>query len=242
MQPSIIVLHTAGNLQTPATYARVNGFSLHAHTQVPAHRRDQLARLLRYMARGALALERLQEDANGDLVYTFTKPWSDGTRGFKLSPVELLEKLTALVPLPRVRLVRYGGCLAPPSMLRSAILPTPHQQGVDGCTASTGSPRWSWARLLKRVCALEMATCPFCQRGSRRSIAAITPEAVITRILSLLCHQHRNRLINLCSLRFHFTFFATLHWLVWHTAMTIKQYGESILSLHCQGNDSSGTS
>ena len=59
------------------------------------------------------ALERLAEDAHGDLVYTFTKPWSDGTTGIILSPLELLEKLAALVPLPRVHLVRYAGCLAP---------------------------------------------------------------------------------------------------------------------------------
>jgi len=53
--------------------ASVNGFSLHTNTQVPAHRRDQLERLIRYTARGAVALERLAEDAHGDLVYTFTK-------------------------------------------------------------------------------------------------------------------------------------------------------------------------
>jgi hypothetical protein len=82
--------------------ASVHGFSLHANTQVPAHRRDQLERLLRYTARGAVSLERLQEEANGDLLYTFTHPWSDGTTGIRLSPVELLEKLAALVPLPRV--------------------------------------------------------------------------------------------------------------------------------------------
>ena len=90
--------------------ASVNGFSLHANTQVPAHRRDQLERLIRYTARGAVSLERLEEDANGDLVYTFTKPWSDGTTGITLSPLELLEKLAAIVPLPRVHLVRYAGC------------------------------------------------------------------------------------------------------------------------------------
>src|SRR5207302_10396548 len=104
--------------------ASVNGFSLHANTHVPAHRRDQLERLLRYTARGAVALERLAEDTNGDLVYTFTTPWSDGTTGITLSPVELLEKLAALVPLPRVHMVRYGGCLAPHSSLRGAITPT----------------------------------------------------------------------------------------------------------------------
>ena len=82
--------------------ASVHGFSLHAGTGIPAHRRDQLGRLLRYTARGALALERLYKEANGDLVYTFTRPWSDGTTGIKLSPLELLEKLTALIPPPRV--------------------------------------------------------------------------------------------------------------------------------------------
>jgi hypothetical protein len=90
--------------------ASVHGFSLHANTQVPAHRRDQLERLLRYTARGAVALERLAEDTNGDLVYTFTTPWFDGTTGITLSPLELLEKLAALVPLPRR--CRRGGAKA----------------------------------------------------------------------------------------------------------------------------------
>jgi hypothetical protein len=130
-----------------------------------------------------VALERLEEDAHGNLVYTFTKPWSDGTTGIKLSPLELLEKLAAIVPLPRVHLVRYAGCLAPHSKLREAIIPTPRQQGVDGDEAKTGTPSWSWARLLGRVFALDMATCPLCRCGSLRIIAAITQESVITRIL-----------------------------------------------------------
>ena len=64
--------------------ASVQGFSLHANTQVPAHRRDQLERLIRYTVRDAVSLERLAQDANGDLVYTFTHPWSDGTTGIRL--------------------------------------------------------------------------------------------------------------------------------------------------------------
>jgi Putative transposase len=163
--------------------ASVHGFSLHANTQVPAHRRDQLEHLIRYTARGAVALERLAEDAHGDLVYTFTKPWSDGTTGMTLSPLELLEKLAAIVPLPRVHLVRYAGCLAPHSMLREAIIPTPRQQGVDGEEAKTETPSWSWARLLGRVFALDMATCPLCRRGSLRIIAALTQAEVIRKML-----------------------------------------------------------
>src|SRR5207253_10755760 len=143
----------------------VQSFSLHANTQVPAHRRDQLERLIRYTARGAVSLARLAQDANGDLVYTFTHPWSDGTTGIRLPPLELLEKLAALIPLPHSHLVRYGGCLAPHSHLRGCVLPTPRQQGMDG-EAQPGTPYWPWARLLGRVFGLEMRTCPFCRRGS----------------------------------------------------------------------------
>jgi hypothetical protein len=163
--------------------ASVQGLSLHAHTQSPAHRRDQLECLIRYTARGAVSLERLQVETNGDLVYTFTHPWADGTTGIRLSPVELVEKLAALVPLPRVHLVRYGGCLAPHSHLRGAIRPTPRQQGLDGAEAHPGTPYWPWARLRGRVFGLDMATCPFCRRGALRIIAVITQESVITRIL-----------------------------------------------------------
>jgi hypothetical protein len=162
--------------------ASVHGFSLHAQTQIPAHRRDQLERLIRSTARGAVSLERLAQDANGELVYTFTHPWSDGTTGIRLSPMELLEKLAALIPLPHVHLVPYGGCLAPHSHLRGAILPTPRQHGMDEAR-DTRAPGWSWARLLQRVFGLEMGTCPFCQRGTLRLIAVITQGEVIRKIL-----------------------------------------------------------
>ncbi|HET8646955.1 MAG TPA: transposase, partial [Vicinamibacteria bacterium] len=166
--------------------ASVQGFSLHANTQVPAHRRDQLERLIRYTARGAVSLERLTQDAHGDLVSTFTHPWSDGTTGMRLSPLALLEKLAALVPLPRMHLVRSGDCLAPHSHVRGAIVPTPRQQGMTDEEPDAGSPRWSWARLLKRVFALDMARCPCCQQGTLRISAAITQGAVIRKILQPL--------------------------------------------------------
>jgi hypothetical protein len=166
--------------------ASVNGFSLHANTHIPAHRRDELERLLRYTARGALSLERLDVNADGDLLYTFTRPWSDGTTGIKLSPLELMEKLAALVPLPRMHLVRYGGCLAPHSNLRAAIIPTPRQQGLEEPEGGTASPNWTWARLLKRVFAIDMERCPVCQQGRLRIIAAILERSVIEKILQHL--------------------------------------------------------
>jgi hypothetical protein len=76
--------------------------------------------------------------------------------------MELLEKLAALVPLPRLHLVRYGGCMAPHSPLRGTIVPTPRQQGVEDEAPNPGSSRWRGARRLQRVCALARARCPFC--------------------------------------------------------------------------------
>src|SRR5213594_4394658 len=119
----------------------------------------------------------------GKCALSLPNPWSDGTTGIKLAPLELLEMLAALVPLAYVHLVRYSGCLAPHSALREAIIPTPRQQGVDGEETQRGTPYWPWARLLKRVFALEMGTCPFCQRGVLRSIAVITQGEVISKIL-----------------------------------------------------------
>ena len=79
--------------------------------------------------------------------------------------------------------VGYGGCVAPHSHLRGAITPTPRQQGVDASQASSAAPHWSWARLLKRVFALDLGTCPFCQRGTLQIIAAITQAEVIRKML-----------------------------------------------------------
>ena len=119
----------------------------------------------------------------GKCALSLPNPWSDGTTGITLSPLELLEKLAALVPLPHVHLVRYGGCLAPHSHVRGSIIPTPRQQGLDGEEVPTGTPYWPWARLLGRVFGLEMRTCPLCRRGSLHLMAVITQESVITRIL-----------------------------------------------------------
>ena len=157
-------------------------FDAYLQCGILAHRRDQLERLIRYTARGAVSLERLGQDASGDLIYTFTRPWSDGTTGIKLSPLELLEKLAALVPPPRVHQVRYGGCLAPHSKLRGVITPTCRQQGVEPA-ASPVSSRWGWVRLLKRVFAIDLERCPTCHQGTLRIIAAITSGPIIRKIL-----------------------------------------------------------
>jgi hypothetical protein len=63
-------------LLTGSCCANVNGVSLHANTHVSAHRRDQLERLIRYTASGAVALASLCEDDSGDGIDAFAKPWA----------------------------------------------------------------------------------------------------------------------------------------------------------------------
>src|SRR5262245_52510228 len=64
-----------------------------------------------------------------------------------------------------------------------AVRSSPRQQGVGEEETETEAPCWSWARLLKRVFAVDMARCPLCQEGSLRIIAASTHGEVIRKIL-----------------------------------------------------------
>ena len=62
------------------------GFSLHAKVFVPAHRREDLSRLIGYVSRPSLSSERMSETASGDIQYKLKRPWSDGRTHVVLSP------------------------------------------------------------------------------------------------------------------------------------------------------------
>jgi Putative transposase len=49
--------------------ARLEGFSLHANVALPAHAREPLEHLCRYLLRPPLATERLTESSGGQLLY-----------------------------------------------------------------------------------------------------------------------------------------------------------------------------
>ena len=75
------------------------------------------------------ALERLSVTDEGKLRYALKHPYSDGTTHFLFEPLDLLAKLAALVPRPRVNLTRYHGVFAPNSKLRPRLVPgKPHKK------------------------------------------------------------------------------------------------------------------
>ena len=66
-----------------------------------AHQRKKLERLCRYITRPAIANERLKRDGAGDVVLQLKSAWRDGTTHIKMSPLEFMQRLAALVPRPR---------------------------------------------------------------------------------------------------------------------------------------------
>lgn len=73
--------------------------------------------------------------------------------------------------------------LTPYNTLHAMIIPIPRQQDIEAPEASRERPRWTWAKLIKRGFDLDLATCPRCQRGTLRMIAAITHAKVIHNML-----------------------------------------------------------
>jgi hypothetical protein len=108
-------------------------------------------------ARPPFALERLEQLGHDQLVYRFPKPQPDGRTQLHLTPLELIERLAALIPPPRLHRHRYHGVLAPNSPLRARVTtwarpPSPPLPAVHPAQPSQRSPaRYLWALLLARL-------------------------------------------------------------------------------------------
>jgi hypothetical protein len=172
------------------------GFSLHAAVSAWSTNRARLEQLVRYTARPAVSEERLSQANNGDIHYRLKTPWTDGTTGVVFSPLEFLEKLSALVPPPRIHLTRFHGILAPHSKFRKLVVPQIDEK-VEGNTdvekslevqdedSELKQKRISWAKLLSRVFALDMANCDHCG-GELKAISAVIKQDVVMKILTHL--------------------------------------------------------
>ena len=169
--------------------ARRGNFDLHAATRIRAKERHRLECMARYLLRPPIATDRLRIRPDGNYEYDLRRPWADGTTGFVFTPHELMEKLAALIPMPRANLVRYHGVLAPASSFRAAVVPRPDEEGRVCGHRHPGGPvpkdRVPWAWLLRRVFHSEVLRCARCG-GPRRLLAEITHPDAIRGILEHL--------------------------------------------------------
>ncbi len=178
------------------------GFSPHAAVRIEATDRAGLERLLRYCARPALAGRRLAWDgAKQQLRYTLPRPRHDGQTVLVFTPLELLDRLTPLIPPPRRHRHRYHGVFAPNAALRplvsaaaqpllDATAATPNVTPAAApraddrtSTPARGRAAYRWAQLLARIYACFPLTCARCG-NDMRLIGFITEPPVIRRILT----------------------------------------------------------
>jgi hypothetical protein len=126
--------------------------------------------------------------------------WRNGTTHVIFEPLELIEKLGALVPAPRFNLIRYSGVLAPSASWRPHVIPPEpsgdfnSHPGCRGKKCSIGQTqnnmacrprRYAWAELLKRVFSVDILKCDRC--GERmRILCAINSASAIQKILDCL--------------------------------------------------------
>jgi len=116
-----------------------------------AQQRKELERLCRYITRPAIANERLERDGSGDVVLQLKSAWRDGTTHIKMSPLEFMQRLAALVPRPRLHLIRFHGVLAPHAKLRAAVVPQRVEKARGPAEEHLqASARMSWARSKNR--------------------------------------------------------------------------------------------
>lgn len=96
-----------------------------------AEQRGELEHLCRCITRSAIANERLSANHAGQVVLKLKTPYRDGTSHINMSPLEFMQRLAALVPRPRLHLIRFHGVLAPHAKLRATIVPIPAQTPRD---------------------------------------------------------------------------------------------------------------
>ena len=176
---------------------RFQGFSLHANVALPDRDRSRLERLIRYMARGPIATERLERLPDGRIVYAFKRPWHDGTSRVVFSPMEFIEKLVALVPRPRANTVRYHGMFAPAAKWRPEVIPPPRtaepkiepptkrETGSEALAVPESAARhprnYAWAELMRRVWEFDVLACAC--GGPLRIVSSIHPPETTRKIL-----------------------------------------------------------
>ena len=77
--------------------------------------RQALEQLCRTITRPAIANERLKRNRTGQVVLQLKSAYQDGTTHIVMSPLlspvreEFLQRLAALVPRPRLHLIRFHG-------------------------------------------------------------------------------------------------------------------------------------
>jgi hypothetical protein len=131
-QPSLFDDDNRFDHRTRSAFAAErDGFSVHAGVSFSALDRKGRESLVRYMLRPAIAVERVSILRDGAIAYRTKYRTRSGATHRVMTPIEFMCRLAALVPPPRVHMVRYYGVLAPASPLRKLVVPAQAEPGCE---------------------------------------------------------------------------------------------------------------
>ena len=175
-----LTLRTAPTLPKLKPFlSEYSGLSLHAGVFCPAHNRKKLEHLCRYISRPSLSEAKLSLNTQGQVVYKLKTAYRNGTTHIVLSPLDLLSRLTSLVPRPRVHLIRFPKAVfAPHFKYRSLV--TPEHSDKTNKTSRTEQKKakksysMGWAKMLKRVFDIDIQTCLKSVEGKSKSSLPFT--------------------------------------------------------------------
>jgi hypothetical protein len=113
-----------------------DGFNLHASVVVSADDDLGRERLMRYGARPPLALDRIRRLPGGRIAYRIKNLRDGRAKNRGMTSLEFMARLAALVPPPRLPLLRYHGVFAPRSRWRREVVPRPRDSRRGPCVPS----------------------------------------------------------------------------------------------------------
>lgn len=183
--------------QDPTT-ANNSGYSLNARVWIAYNKRKKLEQVIRYMARGPIAQDRMSETYTGQILYKLKTPWKNGITHFSYSGLDFIARLVALIPPPRMNMIRYHGVFAPNFKNRNKIVPAKknNKKSTKGLTnPKTKNERLRWAEMLKKTFEVDVTVCPKCN-GRLEQIAVIKCKKIAMTILNSLNLGTQHKLIN----------------------------------------------
>ena len=178
---------------TQALCADEQGFSLHAALRCCADERQRLEQLCRYITRPALANERVQCNAAGQVVLKLKTAWRDGTTHIVMSPLQFMQRLATLVPRPGLHLIHLGVRITslcevsgPPLRDHGVLAPSLPRFGQAADAGGAGTAAGGHRRVGARRDRVRLRAWPAGahQLGPRQGLPALAP--VIERILTHL--------------------------------------------------------
>lgn len=143
----------------------------------------------------------MSESYANQILYKLKNPWRNGATHVSFSGLDFIARLVALIPPPRMNMIRYHGVFAPNFKNRNKIVPkkesSTHKnnkepQAENVINKKIEVERLRWAEMLKKTFEIDVSICPKCN-GRLEQIAVIKNIKVAAAILKSLnqCTQFK---------------------------------------------------